>query len=56
MEPIFLNGARSGVGLATAKLLASQDQEVWGTRGLWFFDEAAGWKLRWPLPRARLRE
>jgi NAD(P)-dependent dehydrogenase (short-subunit alcohol dehydrogenase family) len=31
MKRIFLTGARSGIGLATAKLLAERGDEVWGT-------------------------
>src|ERR1041384_8657357 len=31
MKRIFLTGASSGIGLATAKLLAERGDEVWGT-------------------------
>ena len=31
MKRIFLTGASSGIGLATAKLLAGRGDEVWGT-------------------------
>jgi short-subunit dehydrogenase len=31
VKHIFITGASSGIGLAIAKLLASQDHEVWGT-------------------------
>src|SRR5213075_1377771 len=31
MKKIFLTGASSGIGLATAQLLTSQGHEVWGT-------------------------
>jgi len=31
VKHIFVTGASSGIGLAIAKLLASQDHEVWGT-------------------------
>src|SRR5437773_3602449 len=31
MKRIFITGASSGIGLATAKLLAGRGDEVWGT-------------------------
>ena len=31
MKRIFITGASSGIGLATAKLLAERGDEVWGT-------------------------
>ena len=31
MKRIFITGASSGIGLATAKLLSAQDHEIWGT-------------------------
>ena len=31
MKRVFLTGASSGIGLATAKLLAGRGDEVWGT-------------------------
>jgi len=31
MKNVFLTGASSGIGLATAKLLAAEGHEVWGT-------------------------
>ena len=31
MKKVFLTGASSGIGLATAKLLAERGDEVWGT-------------------------
>lgn len=31
MKRLFLTGASSGIGLASAKLLVAQGQQVWGT-------------------------
>src|SRR6266478_7503777 len=31
MKRVFITGASSGIGLATAKLLAERGDEVWGT-------------------------
>ncbi len=44
MRKVFLTGASSGIGLATAKLLVAQGHEVWGTsRNLERIPKMPGW-------------